>query len=43
MYDKQLEEIHKNFEVEFERATMRIEDNFSCGVRLQEIIDRINP
>lgn len=22
---------------------MRIEDNFGCGVRLQEIIDRMNP
>lgn len=43
LYDKQLEEIFKQFEVDFERATMRIEDNFGCGVRLQEIIDRMNP
>lgn len=43
MHEKQLGETYKNFEIEFERATMRIEDNFSCGVRLQEIIDRMNP
>ncbi len=43
LYDKQLEEIFKQFEVDFERATMRIEDNFGCGVRLQEIIDRMSP
>jgi hypothetical protein len=22
---------------------MRIEDNFGCGIRLQEILDRMNP